>query len=278
MTPMRASVTALFMSLVLACGAKGGTVPRASAAPGLWELEKGTGYAIELYGVLSAATGEGGYSLQIGAELWAKGSARVTEKTASLACIRLVLEEREIAFRSSQALVQKQLEQSVVPPPKGSSVDLWFDAQSGRLDSWRYRGVRSSCGSGEADFAALIAFPNLRNLARPLPFFDINALGATRATLIARGIEQALTFEPADPRQAPQGAVITNQIRLESEDGRGARGGITTWQAYRLSPGRPLAAWASADFETRTSFPGTGLKMVLPLAWHIEYVCRYTAL
>ena len=243
-------------------GSKGGV--RAAQPDSLWALEKGAGYNLKFHGILTAAAEDTlPLNLQIQAEVQAEGSATVLDKTGSLARLRLVLKERDLALRSSNSTLQKQLERTFVLPEKGESVELWFDVHTGRLQALRYRGKRYECQPVDAEFISLIAFPALTQLTRPFPTKFIDILGNTRAVMVARGPD-------------PRGTIITNAIRFESEDGRGARGGMTTWQAFRLSPGRVSAAWGTADFDTRTAFPGSGLRGVFPVSWRIEYACEYT--
>jgi hypothetical protein len=234
---------------------------------GLWDMS--TGYAVEFRGVLTATTGDQfPFRLQFQAEVFAEGNATVLDRSGHLARLRFVLNDRGITLSSAIPAVQRHLERTFVLPAKGESVELWFDVRTGRLDSYSHRGARRHCHPVDAEFISLIAFPYLTYLVRPLPAKRINLfgfLGDSRVVKVARGPD-------------PRGAIVTNAIRFESEDGRGARGSMTSWQAFRLSPGRVFAAWGIAEFDTRTAFPGSGHRGVIPIAWRIEYVCRYTSL
>ena len=257
-----------FLCVLPVCGGGSGSAGETRVPPvdGRWDLSKG--YDIEFRGILTATTGDHfPIKLEVQAEVWAEASATVLDRTGPLARLRLVLKDRELTLSSPIQAVQRHLERAFVLPAKGASAELWFDVRTGRLDSLRYDGKRYDCHPVDAEFISLIAFPYLHYLVRPLPARNINLfgfLGDTRAVMTARGPD-------------PRGTIITNAIRFESEDGRGARGTMTAWQAFRLSPGRVFAAWGRADFDTRTSFPSSVHRGVLPIAWHIEYLCQYSS-
>ena len=185
--------------------------------------------------------------------------------------MRLVLAERELNFQSSPPLVQEWLQKSLTLPAKGETLELHFEPVYGRLISYKHRSTKGTCNSATADYASLLAFPNLRVFNPPSPVMYLWMLGNTRVSIVGRDIDQAASM-------SANAHILTNAIKLESDDGRGARGSMTAYQAFHSRPGRLLAAWGSADFDTRTALPGMGLQMVLPLAWHIEYACRYTKL
>jgi hypothetical protein len=231
----------------------------------LWEFEEGQNFSLLFYGTASAAT-DTPLNFQMQAEVRALAIARVIELTDTAVHIRLTLEERELVLEATQTLVQRELMKMLVLPERGTAADVWFEAQTGRVLRTQYKGVRYECSPNLANFASLIAFPDFTAITRPYPSVQIALpIGTSQAVFIARG-------------PGPEPGIMTNALKLTSEDGRGAKGDITTFQAYRLQPGRIIAAWGKADFDTRTSLPGLGLKVLVPLAWHVEYVCRYTKL
>ncbi|MDR2734602.1 MAG: hypothetical protein LBC99_08190 [Spirochaetota bacterium] len=259
---------AIFLCFI---GCKTQSEKRAVDSPNLWVMEKGTGYALELQATATINSGDRPFRLSAQVELYAKADAKITAKTDKEAVMRLVLAEREFTVQSSPPLVQEWLQKSLVLPGKGEALDLHFEPIHGRLRSYKYRSAKGEYSSAMADFGSLLAFPNLRVLTQPFPAVYVQMLGNTRISITGRDIDQSASM-------AANAYVLTNAIRIESDDGRGARGRMAAYQAFHLQPGRVLAAWGNADFDTRTALPGMGLQTVIPLSWHIEYVCRYTKL
>jgi len=261
----------LFVIIIYIAGCKTQGEKPAVNDSSLWDMEKGEGYALELQAMATVNSGDRPLHISAQVEFYAMANAKIISKTDKEIIMRVVLAERELTFQASPPFVQEWLQKSLIPPAKGETLELHLEPAYGRLSSYRYRSAKGVYSPAMADYASLLAFPNLGVFSSPSSVIYVQMLGNTSVTIVGRGIDQSASM-------AANAYILTNAIRLESDDGRGARGSMMAYQAFHLKPGQILAAWGSADFDTRTALPGMGLQTVLPISWHIEYVCRYTKL